>query len=179
MRTKFLIAIAACSACLALNHARADELKLDPHLEPLRPLLGKTWRGEFVNSKPDKPIVDVSRWERALNGKAVRMLHSINDGVYGGETIFRWDDAGQSVSYHYFTTEGFMTQGTMAFKDGKLITNEKVTGDADGVTEVRGTSEFLADGAFHVKTEYFVKGEWKPGHEATYREAPAASVNFK
>jgi len=179
MRIKSLIALAACSACLVLNRARADEPKLDPHLEPLRPLLGKTWRGEFVNSKPDKPVVDVSRWERALNGKAVRMLHSINDGAYGGETIFTWDEASQTISYHYFTTEGFTTQGTMALKDGKLVTNEKVTGDADGVTEVRGATEFLPDGAFHVKSEYCVKGEWKPGHEATYREAPTASVNFK
>jgi hypothetical protein len=67
----------------------------------------------------------------------------------------------------------------MTVKDGKLVTNEKVTGDADGVTEVRATSEFLPDGGFHVKAEYCVKGEWKLGHEATYREAPAATVNFK
>ena len=44
----------------------------NPHFEPLKPLLGKTWRGVFPNSKPDKPVVDVSRFELALNGQAVR-----------------------------------------------------------------------------------------------------------
>src|SRR5512147_531386 len=59
-----------------------DNPSLDPNLEPLRPLLGQTWRGEFKGSTADKPMVDVSSWERALNGKAVRMLHSINNGAY-------------------------------------------------------------------------------------------------
>lgn len=60
---------------------------LEPNLEPLRPLLGKTWRGEFAASTPEKPVVDIMYWERALNGAAVRVLHSINHGEYGGETI--------------------------------------------------------------------------------------------
>jgi len=72
--------------------AAAEPPPLDPHLEPLRPWLEKTWKGEFKNSTPEKPIVDVARWERALNGKAVRVLHSINDGVYGGESLVMWDE---------------------------------------------------------------------------------------
>jgi len=178
MRNRFLAVVLACFAGFVVNVA-AEELKLDPHLEPLRPLLGKSWRGEFAKSKPDHPTVDVSRWERALNGKAVRSLHSINDGVYGGETIFMWDDATQAVSYNYFTTEGFTTKGTLTVKDGKIVTSEKVTGNADGVTEVRSTAEFLPDGGFHVKAEYLVKGEWKFGHEVTYHESSTATVNFK
>jgi hypothetical protein len=141
--------------------------------------LGKTWKGEFKDSTPDKPVVDVARWERALNGQAVRHLHSINDGVYGGETIFTWDEKAQKVIYHYFTTAGFMTKGTIAFTDGKIITSEQVTGDADGVTEVRGTTEILPDGTFHVKAEYLKQGQWQPGHEATYHESPTSTVNFK
>jgi hypothetical protein len=90
-----------------------------------------------------------------------------------------WDDSNQTISYNYFTTAGFTTHGTLKVKEGKLITSEKVTGDADGVTEVRGTTDFLPEGGFHVKAEYCVKGEWKFGHEATYREAPMATVNFK
>jgi hypothetical protein len=54
-------------------------------------LLAKTWKGALKSSEPDKlatanlpearPVVDVMRWERALNGKAIRVLHSINDGA--------------------------------------------------------------------------------------------------
>ena len=152
---------------------------LDPHLEGLRPLINKTWKGEFKDSKPDKPTIDVSRWERVLNGKAIRMLHSINEGAYGGETMFVWDEKKQTVAYYYFTTAGFMTSGTMVFKDGKVITSELVSGSTDGVTEVRGTSEIRADGTFHVKSEYLKNGQWSPGHEVTYHEDPQAKVVFK
>jgi hypothetical protein len=143
-------------------------------------MLEKTWQGAFKNSKPDQPTVDVMRWERALNGKAIRVLHSINDGVYGGETIIVWDEKKQSVAYYYFTTAGFMTTGTMSFQGDKVITLEKVDGSgASGVTEVRGTSEFRPDGTFHVKTEHAKGGEWSPGHEVVYNEAPSAKVKFK
>jgi len=98
--------------------AAPEPPKLDSHLEPLRPLLGKTWKGPFANSKPDKPTVDVARWERALNGKAVRVLHSINDGVYGGETLIVWDPKKNVLESHYFTTAGFTTTGTVTFRDG-------------------------------------------------------------
>ena len=145
----------------------------------LRPLLDKTWTGAFVGSKPEKPIVDVQKWERALNGHAVRVLHSINDGVYGGETIFVWDEQKKTIAYYYFATEGFMTSGTLEAKDGKFITHEDVKGDADGVTEVRATSEFLSDGKFHVKAEYLKNGNWGLGHEVTYQETPDAKVIFK
>ena len=151
---------------------------LDPNLEPLRPWLAKTWKSDEAESG-DKPKVDVARWERALNGKAVRILHSINDGEYGGETIVTWDNAKKSVVYHYFTTAGFMTMGTMTFDAGKVMTNEKVAGNAGGVTEVRGTGELAADGAFRMKTEYLKDGKWQPGRDATYREDATATVVFK
>jgi hypothetical protein len=173
------IVVFFCAVGAVFRLAAADGPTLDSHLEPLRPLLGKTWKGEFKGSKPEKPVVDVSRWERALNGKAVRQLHSINDGAYGGETIFTWDEKAQTVVYHYFTTAGFMTMGTITFTDGKIITKETVTGDSGGVTEVRGTSEILPDGSFYVKAEYLKEGTWQPGHEVTYHEAPSATVNFK
>lgn len=159
--------------------AGADLPPLEPQLEPLRPFLDKTWKGAFKSSKPENPIVDVMRWERALNGKAVRVLHSVNDGAYGGETIFRWDMATQVVTYHYFTTAGFMTVGSVTFKDGKLITHEVVNGSSGSVTEVRATSELLPDGRIHVKTEHLKDNEWQAGRDVTYNEDSAAKVVFK
>jgi len=167
--------------CLwASVHVSAEEQSsLAPQLEPLRPMLGKTWKGEFKNSTPQKPMVDVMRWERALNGKAVRVVHSVNDGVYGGETIFSWDEKKQEVSYHYFTTAGFMTVGSAKFEDGKLITHEVVEGNAGGVSEVRGISQLLADGTLVVKTEHLKEGKWGAGREVRYKEDAAAKVVFK
>jgi hypothetical protein len=162
-----------------MNLSGADGPSLDPKLEQLRPLLEKTWKGAFKDSKPEKPLVDVMRWERVLNGKAVRVLHSVNDGAYGGETIFRWDEKKQEVTYYYFTTAGFMTVGSLNFKDGKLMTHEVVSGSMGGVTEVRATSELLADGMFRVKTEHLKEGQWEAGREVTYHEDSAAKVVFK
>lgn len=178
MRT--LSKLLALLNCLcAVGAWAADKPSLDEHLEPLRPFLGKTWRGEFKESTPEKPQVDVSRWERALNGKAVRILHSINNGVYGGESIVVWDQKKQGLVYYYFTTAGFYTTGTMTFKDGKFTSHETVTGSAEGVTEVKATSELRPDGAMHSKSEYLKEGKWVPGHEVTYKEDPKAEVVFK
>jgi len=174
---RLLALVGAFSAALAI--IAAESPSLDPRLEPLRPWLGKTWKGEFKSSTPDKPNVDVARWERALNGKAVRVLHSLNDGAYGGESIIMWDEKQQAVVYHYFTTGGFTTRGTMTFKDGKVLTHEVVTGNAGGIAEVKGTYEMRPDGTFHVKSEHLKNGEWSPGREVIYKEAPSASVIFK
>ena len=174
----FSILVCSLSATTFLFGAEASSL--DPHLEPLRGLLGKTWKGEFTNSTPEKPLADTMQWERALNGKAVRVLHSVNNGSYGGETLFTWDEQKQAVSYHYFTTAGFMTVGTVAFQDSKLLTHELVSGrGAGGVTEVRAVSEFLPDGKFRVKGERLKAGVWEPGRDVTYSETPSAKVVFK
>jgi hypothetical protein len=164
---------------VGLKASPDEKPSLNQHLEPFRPMLEKTFSGTFKDSKPDKPTVDVQHWERALNGKAVRLTHSINNGVYGGETLFVWDEKKQSVAYYYFTTADFMTTGTISFEGSKWIAHETVSGDPDGVTEVRSISELMPDGALHVKAEYFKKGEWAPGHEATYREDANAKVVFK
>ena len=156
----------------------AETGSLDAHLEPLRGWLGKTWKEQPKEGAPSGKI-DVARWERALNGKAVRILHSVNEGEYGGETIVTWDNTKKSVVYHYFTTAGYTTTGTMSFEDGKMVTNEQVSGNAGGVTEVRGTAEITPEGTFRMKTEYLKEGKWQPGRDATYREDARAKVVFK
>lgn len=159
--------------------AAGDTDQLDEPLKPFAALLGKTWKGEFKNSTPEKPVVDVSRWERALNGKAIRVLHSVNDGQYGGETLIMWDAKKNTVAYWYFTTAGFRTEGTMKHEDGQWTAHESVAGAAGGITEVRSTSKILPDGRLHVKAEYLKDGTWGVGREVHYTEAPDAKVLFK
>lgn len=176
--TKLAAALAISFAFTTLLRG-ADAPSLDPHLEPFRPLLGKTWRGEFKNSTPEKPRYDIARWERALNGKAVRVLHSVNDGAYGGESIIQWNKEKEQLVYHYFTTGGFNTTGTMVHKDGKIVGVEKVTGDANGVTEVRSTTELRPDGTLLSKAEYLKNGAPSGGREILYKEDPKAEVKFR
>jgi hypothetical protein len=107
------------------------------------------------------------------------MTHSINDGIYGGESIIMWDSEKDSLVYYYFTTAGFYTHGTMTIEKGNTHSYEKVTGSQEGITAVKSTSEMLPDGRFHATSQYLKNGEWVPGHEAYYAEAPGEKVVFK
>ena len=167
----------ACLTATSFAAAGDNAAPLAEPLKPFAPFLGKTWRGEFVNAK--KPTVDIARWERALNGQAIRTLHSINDGAYGGESIIMWDAKKKSLVYWYFTTAGFRTEGTMKHEDGQWIAHETVAGGAGGVTEVKSISKILPDGRMHVKAEYLKDGQWTVGRETYYKEAPEAKVIFK
>lgn len=148
------------------------------HLLSLAPLVGKTWRGEFTNSTPERPMVDVQRWEWALGGQAIKIRHSLNEGQYGGETFIVWDRERERLIYFYFTTAGFYTTGTIAADEGNFVTYEEVTGSRDGTTAVRSTSRILPDGRLEGTTEYLRNGEWVHGRGVVYEEAPDARVVF-
>jgi hypothetical protein len=178
MKSRAFLAVLTLAGALSAAPA-ADAAELSAALAPLRPLVGKTWRATFPESKPDKPMVDVSRFEVALNGQAVRNLHAINDGEYGGETLIFWDKEKQAIVYYYFTTAGFYTTGTMRAEGESMVSHEHVKGEAGGITEVRGTYRVLPDGRLHVKTEYRKGGEWGPGRDMHYVEAPGAEVKFR
>lgn len=167
--------VAPLILAVAVTPAAAE---MNPRFEPLRPLLGKTWRGVFPNSTPAKPVVDVSRFELVLNGQAVRNLHSINGGEYGGESLIVWDKAKDALVYYYFTTAGFYTSGTMRAEGGALIGHETVTGNADGITEVKSESR-VADGRLQVRTQYLKNGQWIEGRNMHYVEDKDAVVRFK
>jgi hypothetical protein len=174
-----LLASLAGILLLAASARAAETGSIDPHLEPFRPFLGRTWRGQFKDAKPDKPTVDIARWERALNGKAVRVLHSVNDGAYGGESLVFWDKAKSEIRYYYFTTAGFHTTGTMTFTEGKITAVEKVSGDPNGISEVRSTYALHADGTLLSKAEYFKNSQPAGGREIRYTEDSKAEVRFK
>ena len=162
----------------------SDSKPKEPHslhekLKAFEPMIGKTFRGEFADSTPEKPKFDVSRWERAMNGQAVRILHSVNDGEYGGETIMMWDPKENAVKYWYFTTAGFHTQGTMDMKEKEWSATEKVVGQVGGITEVKSTSGLTAEGHLKVDAQYLRNGKWEQGHRIDYLPAPDAKVIFR
>lgn len=156
----------------------AEERSLDENLQALQPFLGN-WRGEFKASSPEKPIVDVALWERALNGKAVRILHSINEGAYGGETLVTWDAKSKTIVYHYFTTAGFQTKGTMKIDGKKLVCHELVMGNTEGTTEVKSTIELPDENTMHTSAKYFKNGTSEQGREVTYRRVSDVQPVFK
>jgi hypothetical protein len=178
-RMKQPLIILIISLAITSSVPAADQPTLDPHLEFLQPWLDKTFKSESKEPNSGKQATDVVHWERALNGKAVRITHSLSDGAYGGEVIVRWDEEKQAVCYHYFTTDTFRTEGTMTFKDGKIASHELVKGKAENITEVRATMEMHPDGNYLQKSEYLKDGKWTPGREALYRPDPTARVVFR
>jgi len=178
----FLISISFGFSLVATDlqaQEKADSPKINEHLKPLLPFVGKTWKGEFPGSTPEKPVYDVQHWELILNGQAIRIMHSVNNGAYGGESIVMWDKEKEQLIYFYFTTAGFYTQGTFSIDGKKWIGHEYVTGNKDGITEVKSTGEILPDGRLHNKSQYLKDGKWADGHEFFYVEDSSAKVVFK
>lgn len=164
---------------IEMAQAAKEPTDLVAELKVFERLVGKTFRGEFANSTPEKPLFDVSRWERAMNGRAIRILHSVNEGEYGGETIVMWDPDQRQIRFWYFTTAGFHTTGHFEIEGEKWSSLEKVVGNENGITEVKATSELTPDGHLKVSSQYLHNGAWVKGHEIDYVESSEAQVLFK
>ena len=154
---KWLNLIGASVALLMSIGAVAKPLVKE--LAVFEPYLG-TWQADFPVEQGQPKMQDISHWERALNGTAVRTLHSINEGMYGGESLLFWDKAKQQLVFYYFTTAGFYTSGHMsALEDGRFVAYEQVSGNQNGITQVKSTSQVM-DGKMHVATQYLKNGAW-------------------
>ena len=165
---------------IGLLIAQNNEINsLSEYLKPFERYIGKTFKGKFSNSTKEKPVFDISHWERALNGMAIRIMHSVNDGEYGGVSIITWDAKKNSLVSSYFTTAGFTTNALMHFEDSQLISLEDVTGNENGITKVKAIIEFLENGDMQNSSKYFMNDEWVDGHTIYYKETPNAKVVFK
>lgn len=174
MRAAATALLLAATAVTALGQEPPEEPTVPPQLQPFEPYLDRTWKG-LVD--PESGVHDVARWERALSNQAVRMLHSVADGAYGGETVVMWDREREEIVYTYFTTAGFYTSGTMQFDaEGRIHSREAVTGNEDGVTEVRAITELLPDGTMRVSTRMLRGGEWEERGAVLYVEDPDAEL---
>ena len=90
-----------------------------------------------------------------------------------------WNADKESLSSWYFTTAGFYTQATIHFEDGNLISTEDVTGNENGITQVKAIVKFLSNGQMHTASKYLMNGKWMDGHEIHYNEAPGEKIIFK
>jgi hypothetical protein len=159
----------------------ASEPALQAELEMFRPFLDSHWQGDLTGSDKDKKMIDRSSWSRALNGTAIKTVHSVNDGEYGGESIIFWDQQQQKIAYYYFTTAGFYTHGTMNYDPVTKVIEalEKVENNAQGITMVRSRSLLRQDGNLEVSSEYLQNGNWVKGHSALYQRVPSVEVKFR
>ncbi|TKB47553.1 hypothetical protein E8M12_01000 [Thalassotalea mangrovi] len=151
--------------------------ELHPKLAMFQPYFGG-WQANMGKNQQGEEMIDVSVWQRALNGNAVRTLHSINDGAYGGESLIFWDESEQKIKFYYFTTASFYTSGWMEITgDNQFTAFEDVTGSEQGITQVKSTSE-LSENEITISTSYLKNGEWTEPQVRKYVRSDRA-VKFK
>lgn len=152
-----------------------EVLPLHPELEPLRPFLGVTWRGDLSDPGSAVKRFDVVRYDRTLNGELIRMLHSVNNGDLGGEMLIRWNEEAGRLEYHYFTSAGFYTTGVIRMRGRSLIAEDINADGKPGMRTIRGLrGEFLVS-----RTQMFVKGRWTRGSEQIYEPAPDEKIRYR
>ncbi|MEO3878495.1 hypothetical protein [Rheinheimera fenheensis] len=173
----FLLSLLLLSGLVGAN----ETLPLHTKLEPFRPYLNQHWQGDLTQPGKTEKVIDRSLWSRALNGQAIKTVHSINNGEYGGESFIFWDEKKQSLAYYYFTTAGFYTHGTMEFnvQSGEIVALENVENNQNGITQVKSFSRILPDGTLQTKSSYLQNGNWVEGHSATYQPVAAQPIRFK
>ena len=135
------------------------------------PYIG-TWKAEFADGTHD-----VSQHEWILGGKAIRIMHSINDGDYGGEALVQWNAKKQAITYQYVTTATFYTEGKITPTENGFDAHEIVHGNMDDITETRA-GYTMRDGEIHVWSQFLKDGEWTEKSQATYIKTPDAKVRF-
>lgn len=151
----------------------AAEARAEDPFRPLYPLIGRTWRGTGIG--PDA-VEDIVRWEWAVGGHAVRATHAVNDGAYGGETVVFADADSGGLIFHYFTSGGFHTTGTITLADdGSLVIEEAVHG-LDGLESLRSVIRTAGDGTYTSRGLVERDGQWVEFGGFDYRIDSAAVV---
>jgi hypothetical protein len=139
---------------------------------PFEHLIGRTWRGTGTGPQA---VEDIQRWDWAIGGHAVRVVHSVGGGAYAGESpIFRDRDSGAYV-YHYFTTGGFHTSGIMRPTGPGAFEAEETVHGLEGYSVLRSTLTMGPDGVHRTRTSREVGGAWVEQGGFDYREDPSAT----
>lgn len=178
MKTR-LIAVVALSLLLAAPglsaFAQVAELPAPgvgrPAYAPFEHLVGKTWRG--VGTGPEA-VEDIQRWEWAVGGHAVRVVHSVGGGAYAGETVIFRDRASEAYIFHYFTSGGFHTTGVMRPTGPGAFEAEETVHGLDGFPPIRSTLVMGADGVNRARSFQQENGTWVEKGGFDYREDASA-----
>ena len=166
---------------LTITITRADDLsssRLSDHLIGFSSFIGKTYEGNFISSTKENPMVDVLSFERALNGSAIKIIHSVNDGEFGGETIIMWDSKEKSLRSWYFTSAGSLTLQDVEMKGEKFISIEDVSHNQNGITKVKTIIELIHGDKLQKRTKYLIDNLWMDGNDMIYKHVIARKPIF-
>ena len=143
---------------------------LSEHLNGMKPFIGNTYKGNFINSTKENPMIDIISFERALNGNAVKVTHSVNNGEYGGETMVMWNPENGELQSWYFTSAGSLIIQNVQIKKDTFISIENVERNQNGITKVKTIIEVLHGNQIKKRTKYLMNNLWKDGSETIYKK---------
>ncbi len=162
------LAVSFFLGCASTGNVVAQDAPRYQPMAVFEGLDGKTFRGEGAG--PDgAPIIDIAKWQTILGGRAFQSTHRLEDGSYGGRTIFFYDEDAKEYIFHYFTTAGFHTTGTATpTRDGFMVI-EQVRGHPKYV-EVRSEIA-IGEGSMRVASRHKDKnGVFTDGEVMIYHE---------
>ena len=105
-----------------------------------------------------------------MNGNAVKVTHSVNNGEYGGETMVMWNSEKEGLQSWYFTSAGSLTIQNVQIKKDTFICIEDVAGNKNGITKVKTIIEVLHGNQIQKRTKYLMNNLWKDGSEIIYNK---------
>ena len=143
---------------------------LSEHLNGMKPFIGNTYKGNFINSTKENPMFDVLSFERALNGNAIKVIHSVNNGEFGGETMIMWNPEKGGLQSWYFTSAGSLTIQNVQIKKNTFISIENVERNQNGITKVKTIIEVFNGDQIKKRTKYLMNNLWKDGSETLYNK---------
>lgn len=156
--------IAACSTA-----ARAQEV--DPRLEALRPLLGKTWQGALAS--PDGGRSSAVGWtfEPVAGARGVRLVKTSREPEGRGEGFIYWDGVTRSLRLFFIESSGVVLEGIVTVEANVITLQGTMTWPdpppnpaATQRYEFRNTFEVLSDTAMRDSWFQNAFGPWRPGH---------------
>lgn len=168
MKYLYLLFFIAFSFSSSGVNAQEKQLKTVNPLQIFKAYADKIWEADNGKTGKDK-FHDISTWRWILGGKAIRISHQVNDGIYAGETHIFYDPTDKTIKMHYVTTDGFYTVGTaVKTKDGIHYT-EKVKGQAGSITDVEAKSTITKDGLLQMSSRMKAAGQWSKWSTVTYK----------
>ncbi len=155
---------------LIVSSQTKPELPLSDHLIEMKPFIGNTYKGDFINSTKENPMFDVLSFERALNGNAIKVIHSVNNGEFVGETMVMWNPEKGGLQSWYFTSAGSLTIQNVQIRKNTFISIENVERNQNGITKVKTIMEVLNEDQIKKRTKYLMNNMWKDGSETLYNK---------
>ena len=153
--------------------------ELSKHLAGLQNFIDKKFKGEFYNSTKEKPLFDVIHFESILNGSAICISHSVNDGEYGGKYIIIWNSDIGKVESYYFSTGGEIKVSKARIHNKEITIEDDYLKNENGIKKVRKIYKLNDIGQLENHIEYLLNNLWVKTHEMNYVENDSVKIIFR